>query len=74
MLMGVERIEAIAREMMAHGVRSDLPVALIRWATTGPAGNARRNAAEHRAASARDRISPRRRLRFSAKSWRCARN
>jgi len=35
MLMGVERIEAIAREMLAHGVRADLPVALIRWATTG---------------------------------------
>ena len=35
MLMGVERIEAIAREMLANGVRADLPVALIRWATTG---------------------------------------
>jgi uroporphyrinogen III methyltransferase / synthase len=35
MLMGVERIEAIAREMLAHGARADLPVALIRWATTG---------------------------------------
>jgi uroporphyrinogen III methyltransferase/synthase len=35
MLMGVERIEAIAREMMANGVRRDLPVALVRWATTG---------------------------------------
>ncbi|MEY2529491.1 MAG: uroporphyrinogen methyltransferase / synthase [Verrucomicrobiota bacterium] len=35
MLMGVERIEAIAKEMMANGVRKDLPVALIRWGTTG---------------------------------------
>ncbi|PYI90835.1 MAG: uroporphyrinogen-III C-methyltransferase [Verrucomicrobia bacterium] len=35
MLMGVERIEAIAREIMANGMRKDLPVALIRWATTG---------------------------------------
>jgi uroporphyrinogen III methyltransferase/synthase len=35
MLMGVERIGAIAREMMANGMREDLPVALIRWATTG---------------------------------------
>jgi uroporphyrinogen III methyltransferase/synthase len=35
MLMGVERIEAIAREMLANGMRSNLPVALIRWATTG---------------------------------------
>jgi uroporphyrinogen III methyltransferase/synthase len=35
MLMGVERIESIAREMLANGMRPDLPVALIRWATTG---------------------------------------
>ena len=35
MLMGVERIEAIAQQMMEHGVRADLPVALIRWGTTG---------------------------------------
>ncbi|HEY2615671.1 MAG TPA: uroporphyrinogen-III C-methyltransferase, partial [Chthoniobacterales bacterium] len=35
MLMGVERIEAIAREMLANGARKNLPVALIRWATTG---------------------------------------
>ncbi|PZR70675.1 MAG: uroporphyrinogen-III C-methyltransferase [Chthoniobacterales bacterium] len=35
MLMGVERIEAITREMRANGMREDLPVALIRWATTG---------------------------------------
>ena len=35
MLMGVERIGAIAKEMMGNGVRKDLPVALVRWATTG---------------------------------------
>jgi uroporphyrinogen III methyltransferase / synthase len=35
MLMGVERIDAITREMLSHGVRPDLPVALVRWATTG---------------------------------------
>lgn len=35
MLMGVERIEAVANEMMSRGVRKDLPVALVRWATTG---------------------------------------
>src|SRR5437870_4411046 len=35
MLMGVERIDSIASEMMARGVRADLPVALVRWATTG---------------------------------------
>jgi len=34
MLMGVERIETIVRQMIGHGVRSDLPVALIRWGTT----------------------------------------
>ena len=35
MLMGVERLGAITREMLKHGVREDLPVALVRWATTG---------------------------------------
>ena len=35
MLMGVERIDAITKEMLSHGVRADLPVALVRWATTG---------------------------------------
>src|SRR5258707_1774429 len=35
MLMGVERLEALTREMLKQGVREDLPVALVRWATTG---------------------------------------
>jgi uroporphyrinogen III methyltransferase / synthase len=35
MLMGVGRIDVITREMIAKGVRADLPVALVRWATTG---------------------------------------
>ena len=35
MLMGMERMDAIAREMLANGVRPELPVALVRWATTG---------------------------------------
>jgi uroporphyrinogen III methyltransferase/synthase len=35
MLMGVERVESIARQMMEQGARKDLPVALVRWATTG---------------------------------------
>src|SRR5438270_1744650 len=35
MLMGVQRLESIAREMLKQGVRDDLPVALVRWATTG---------------------------------------
>ena len=35
MLMGVERIESITRAMLGEGVRADLPVALVRWATRG---------------------------------------
>src|SRR6266516_3436520 len=35
MLMGMERLGPITSEVMKHGVRSDLPVALVRWATTG---------------------------------------
>jgi uroporphyrinogen III methyltransferase / synthase len=35
MLMGIERLGSITSEMMKQGVRSDLPVALVRWATTG---------------------------------------
>lgn len=35
MLMGVERIDAIVAQMREHGVREDLPVALVRWGTTG---------------------------------------
>lgn len=34
MLMGVERLGAITREMLARGSRPDLPVALVRWGTT----------------------------------------
>jgi uroporphyrinogen III methyltransferase/synthase len=34
MLMGVERLAAITRQMLKHGVLADLPVALTRWATT----------------------------------------
>jgi uroporphyrinogen III methyltransferase/synthase len=35
MMMGVERLGSITREMLKQGVRSDLPVALVRAATTG---------------------------------------
>jgi uroporphyrinogen III methyltransferase/synthase len=35
MMMGVERLGSITREMLKQGVRSDLPVALVRSATTG---------------------------------------
>jgi uroporphyrinogen III methyltransferase/synthase len=35
MLMGVERLGAVTTEMLKQGVRGDLPVALVRWATTG---------------------------------------
>jgi uroporphyrinogen III methyltransferase/synthase len=34
MLMGVERLDAITREMLARGSSPDLPVALVRWGTT----------------------------------------
>ena len=35
MLMGVERIAAIAQQMAENGAHADLPVALVRWGTTG---------------------------------------
>ncbi len=35
MLMGVERIGVISAKLIAHGARADLPVALVRWGTTG---------------------------------------
>lgn len=35
MLMGVERLGIIAGELIKHGARADLPVALVRWGTTG---------------------------------------
>jgi uroporphyrinogen III methyltransferase/synthase len=35
MLMGVERLGVVTSEMLKHGVRGDMPVALVRWATTG---------------------------------------
>jgi uroporphyrinogen III methyltransferase/synthase len=35
MLMGVERIGPITEALLAHGADPALPVALIRWATTG---------------------------------------
>ncbi|MDQ6861021.1 MAG: uroporphyrinogen-III C-methyltransferase [Verrucomicrobiota bacterium] len=34
MLMGVERIGAIAQELITNGAAPDLPVALVRWGTT----------------------------------------
>lgn len=35
MLMGVERLGTISKEFIAHGASPDLPVALVRWGTTG---------------------------------------
>lgn len=35
MLMGVERLAAIVQQMQAEGVPNELPVALVRWGTTG---------------------------------------
>ncbi len=34
MLMGVERLAAITREMIERGARPDLPAALVQWGTT----------------------------------------
>src|SRR5205085_2926047 len=35
MLMGLQRLDSVTREMLRHGVRTDLPVALVRLGTTG---------------------------------------
>src|SRR2546421_9925508 len=35
MLMGVDRLAAITKKMLSENVGADLPVALVRWATTG---------------------------------------
>jgi uroporphyrinogen III methyltransferase / synthase len=35
MLMGLETLAGISSKMIEHGARRDLPVAVIRWATTG---------------------------------------
>ena len=35
MLMGVDRLAAITKKMLSENVSVDLPVALVRWATTG---------------------------------------
>ena len=35
MLMGVERIGAIAEKLVANGAAAETPIALIRWGTTG---------------------------------------
>ena len=35
MLMGLEALAGITSKMIEHGARRDLPVAVIRWATTG---------------------------------------
>lgn len=34
-LMGVERIEEIARELQVHGLPKETPIAMVRWGTTG---------------------------------------
>ncbi len=35
MLMGVERLEPIAAKLLEHGANPAMPVALVRWGTTG---------------------------------------
>ncbi|MEO1856529.1 MAG: uroporphyrinogen-III C-methyltransferase [Rubritalea sp.] len=34
-LMGVSRLRLICNELLTHGAASDMPIALVRWATTG---------------------------------------
>lgn len=34
-LMGVKRLRLICDELLKHGAKSDMPIALVRWATTG---------------------------------------
>ena len=34
-LMGVKRLRVICDELLKHGAAADMPVALVRWATTG---------------------------------------
>ena len=73
MLMGVERIEAISKEMLANGMRADLPVALIRWATTGRQETLV-GTLENIAQRVAEPASLRRRSRCSATSFRCGTN
>jgi uroporphyrinogen III methyltransferase / synthase len=35
MLMGVQRLERVVRALRAHGAEASMPVALVRWGTTG---------------------------------------
>ena len=35
MLMGVENLPLVTRELLSHGMEGETPAALIRWATTG---------------------------------------
>lgn len=35
MLMGVERLESITAKLLEHGAAPEMPVALVRWGTTG---------------------------------------
>jgi uroporphyrinogen III methyltransferase/synthase len=35
MLMGVERLEQITKSLIDHGANPEMPVALVRWGTTG---------------------------------------
>ncbi len=35
MLMGAQRLQAIASQLLAHGANKELPVAVIQWGTTG---------------------------------------
>jgi len=42
-LMGVKRLRVICDELLKHGAAADMPIALVRWATTGKQKNYRRH-------------------------------
>ena len=73
MLMGVERLESITRQFLDAGMAPALPVALIRWATTGRHQTLTGTLADiaARATEAKFEARP---SRCSARSCGCARN
>ena len=70
MLMGVERLDAVTKEMRENGVREDLPVALVRWGTTSRQQTIRGTLRRTSRSAWRRKISRRRRWRFLAKWFR----
>ena len=56
MLMGMDRLAAITREMLSHGGRTSLPVALVRLGTVGQQKTIRWYSGKYRRASERQRF------------------